>query len=113
MKNDLLLKRLTLAGDYLNLRNSRLLDELSEVEAADVAEETELESAELQAGEIEAVEQTELLKLEDLLELLELEQGVEVKAVALEQVLEGEHVEVVDRAEASSSWRSRELMFSR
>jgi len=82
----------------LDLGEGRALDELAEVDAADVVDETELDRVEVEAGQVEAVEQTELLELEDHLQLLELEERLEVERVALEQALEGQDVEVVDGA---------------
>ena len=82
--------------DGLNLTNHAGGDELLEVENTDVVEETKLELLELETAQIEAIEDTELVDLEEGVQLLELEERGEVKALLLEQTLELEDVEVVD-----------------
>jgi hypothetical protein len=82
--------------DGLDLANHAGGDELLEVENTDVVEETKLELLELETAQVEAIEDTELVDLEEGVQLLELEQRGEVKALLLEQTLELEDVEVVD-----------------
>ena len=83
----------------LDLGNNRGIDETAKVETADVADEAEVEGIEAEGGEIKAVEDTNLAEGKEGLELLELQDGVEVKDVALEEALEAEDVKVVDGAE--------------
>lgn len=85
----------------LDLGDQRLVDEGAEVEAANVVDEAEVQATELETREIEAVEDTNLAEGQEGLELLELQDGVEVEDVVLEQTREGVDVEVVDLAELS------------
>lgn len=84
-----------LSGNSLDLRDQGSIDERAEVESANVVDETELEELELEVAEVEGVENTELAKLEQDLELLELQDGVDVEDVGGEQRLKAESVEVV------------------
>lgn len=84
-----------LGGDGLDLGDQRSIDERAEVESTDVVDEAELESSKVEAGEVEGVEDAELTELEEHLQLLELEDGVDVEDVGREQGLEGQSVEVV------------------
>jgi len=85
----------------LDLGDQRLVDQLAEVEAANDVHETQVEGAQVEAREVESVEDTNLSEGQEGLELLELQDGVQVEVVALEQVLEAVDVEVVDVAELS------------
>lgn len=84
-----------LGGNSLDLGHQGGIDERAEVESTDVVYETELESSEVEAGEVEGVEDAELTELEDHLQLLQLKDGVDVEDVGREQRLEGQSVEVV------------------
>jgi hypothetical protein len=84
-----------LLRDGSDLRDQGLVNERAQVKGADVVDEAELQGLEVQAGEVEGVEDAKLAELEDGLELLELQEGVDVEGLVLEQTLEGEGVEVV------------------
>lgn len=84
-----------LGSDGLDLRHQGSIDERAEVESTDVVDEAELESGKVQAAEVEGVEDAELTELEQGLELLELQDGVDVEDVGGEQRLKGQSVEVV------------------
>ncbi len=82
------------------------LHKLLETKAVDVVEQTEVDIADLERLEIEAVEDTRLGQGEESLELRELDQGLDVKVVALEEVPElVGNVKVVDRAELAEEAR--------
>lgn len=87
--------RTGLLRDGSDLGDQRGIDERGQVEGADVADEAELQGLEVQAGEVEGVEDAKLTELQDGLELLELQEGVDIEGLALEETLEGEGVEVV------------------
>ena len=78
-----------------DLGNQRLVNDGAEVKASNTVDETKLELLELQGSKVELVEDTQVGKLEEGLELLELEDGVEVEDVVLEEALESQRVEVV------------------
>lgn len=84
-----------LLRDGSDLGDQRGVDQGAQVKGADVVDEAELQGLEVQASEVEGVEDAELAELEDGLELLELQEGVDVEGLALEETLEGEGVEVV------------------
>lgn len=84
-----------LGGDSLDLGHQGSIDERAEVEGTDVVDKAELESSKVEAGEVEGVEDTELTELEEHLQLLELEDGVDVKDVGGEERLKSQSVEVV------------------
>lgn len=84
-----------LLRDLSDLGNQGGIDQGGQVEGADVVNETKLQGLEVQAGQVKGVEDAELAELEQGLELLELQEGVDVKVVALEETLEGKGVEVV------------------
>jgi hypothetical protein len=89
-------KLLTLGCDSLYLADDAGGDELLEIQNTDVVEETKLELLELETAQVEAIENTELVDLEEGVELLELEERSEVKLVLLEKTLELKDVEVVN-----------------
>lgn len=84
-----------LLRDGSDLGDERGIDERGQVEGADVVDEAELQGLEVQAGEVEGVEDTELAELDEGLKLLELQNGVDVEGLALEETLKSEGVEVV------------------
>ena len=92
----LLLDDKDLRGHSLNLCHNIGRDELLQVNAANVAEETELELLELELSKIEVLEKTDGVELEDGLKLLELEERGDIKILGLEEILEAEDVEVVE-----------------
>lgn len=98
---DLLLENEDLVANGPNLADNAGGDELGEVDEANVVEETKLELLELETGQIEAVENTELVDLEEGVQLLELKKGSEVKVLLLEEALELKDVQVVDVGEVA------------
>lgn len=88
-----------LLDDSLELRNQALLDERRDIEAADAAKKAKVENVELESAEVEVSEDTEATELRQKSDLLELEQGVDVEAVADEELLEAANVEVVEGGE--------------
>src|SRR4051794_14930421 len=87
---------LTLRCHGLDLGHNVGLDELVEVDAIEVVDQAKVETLELEAAEVELVEDSSRLQLEQGLELLKRQDGVQVKRLGLEQVLEAANVEVVD-----------------
>ena len=88
-------------GDRGDLADDGGDDELAKVDDANVVEQAEVEEVQLQAGEVEAVENAELADLQEGVQGLELQQAVEVEDLVLEEALELQHVEVVDLSEAA------------
>jgi len=99
MGRDLLLDNEDLRGNGLDLGHHVGDDELLEVDATEVVDEAELELVQAEAAEVEAVEHTGVGEEEEVIELLELEDGLDVKRLLVEQTLELEDVEVVLLAE--------------
>lgn len=90
-----------LRGHGLDLGQHVGLDELLEVDASKVVDQAKVEAAKVEATKVKAVEETSTSDREDGVELLELEEGVDVKDLLLEQVLELENVQVVLQAEGT------------
>lgn len=88
-----------LLRNSLDLRHQALINKLVEVETTNVVEEAEVQATKLETREIKSIQETDPPESEEVLELLELEDGVEVKDLILEQDLEAEDVEVVEPAE--------------
>lgn len=85
----------TTLDDRGDLGNQRSINQRAQVEGTNVVDEAELEKLELQVAEVEGIKHAELTELEEDLELLELEDGVDVEDVGREQTLESQSVEVV------------------
>jgi hypothetical protein len=86
--------------DHLcDLGHQRLVNQAVDVEAAHAVDQAKVEVAKVERRQVEAVEQAQLPQLQNHLQLLELEQRLQVELALLEQVLERQNVEVVDRAE--------------
>ena len=98
----LLLDNEDLGGNRLDLGDDVGLDELAEVGTAEV-QETGLEESvlEVELGEVEATEDTELSNSGQVGELLELEEGVEVQevVVGVEETIELVEAEVLVQGE--------------
>lgn len=79
--SNLLLEDEDLRSNGLHLGDNVGLDELVEVEAAKVQQTGVEDTAEVEAGEVEAAEDTELSNGEEIIDLLEEEQGLNVELV--------------------------------
>lgn len=64
-----------------------------------VLNNTEVQSAKLDVDQVDAVEETLLLEDDDGAELLQLEEGLDVKDLDVEQVLEAAELEVLGLAQ--------------
>jgi hypothetical protein len=92
--------RLTaLLDNILDLRSQRLVNELRQIDAANVVDESKVQCFQFQGAEVKAAQNTNVLELDDHLDLLELEKRVQVEVVVVEQALEGVEVEVVGLSE--------------
>lgn len=89
----------SLPGNGADLAHRVGIDELAEIQEANVVQETKVELSEGQGAEVEAVEETEALELQERGELLELEEGLDVEDVGIEEAAEAIEAEVVDLAE--------------
>lgn len=90
-----------LRGNGLDLGHNVGEDELLEVDAGKVVDQAKVEATELETSKVEAVEETRTSDLEDGVELLDLEEGVDVKLLLVEQALELEQVQVVLETEVA------------
>jgi hypothetical protein len=79
--SNLLLEDEDLRSNGLDLGDNVGLDELVEVEATKVQQTGVEDTAEVEAGEVEAAEDTELSNGEEIIDLLEEEQGLDVELV--------------------------------
>jgi len=89
-----------LVGYRLDLAEDVGVDELAEVNAANVVDDAKIEELQVESTKVEDVEDTELVDLEEGLQRLELEQVGDVKGLGVEQTLELQDVEVVDVGKA-------------
>lgn len=90
---------LTRLDHLCDLGRQRLVNQAVDVEAAHAVDQAKVDVVEVERRKVEAVEQAQLGQLQHHLQLLELEQRLQVELALLEQVLERQNVEVVDRAE--------------
>jgi hypothetical protein len=86
---------LTTIGDDLNLVTERGVDKLNQIDTGKAIDKTKVEVVELQATEIQNAKDTSLADTEEGVKRLQLEQGVDVEDLGVEEALEDEHIKVV------------------
>lgn len=86
---------LTIVSNGLDLRHQGGIDERAKVEGAHVVDQAKVEDTEVERGKVKCVENTELTELNNGVQLLELEDGINIEDLCLEQTLEGQSIQVV------------------
>lgn len=79
----------------LNLRQINHFNELVKIDSSNTTHKTEVQRSKVQLCKINAVEDASSGNGQDCIELLKLQQGVQIEVVAIEQVLEYQHIEVI------------------
>lgn len=90
-------------NDLRDLGNQGLVNELAQVDLANAVDEAEVETTEVEVGQVHIAEDALLLDGEDGRQLLKLEEGVEVEVLGAKEVLESQDVKVVDLAELAET----------
>jgi hypothetical protein len=88
-----------LLDNGLDLWDQGGVDELTQVDAANVVDEAKVDLVQGKGAQIEPAQDAELLELDEVLDLLELDQAVDVKGIVGEQARKVVEVQPVDGGE--------------